>query len=128
MGSLIDNIDCPVCKSPEASNDFYYKTGEEYTHCHQCGYYHSLTLKDRSKPLNDPGNWELRECKNPFGSYGLRLHNHPGAQFGTLETEESYLKLKFEVERDPEISNAWVRRFIDGKIVEEILVEETPST
>jgi transcription elongation factor Elf1 len=36
MGSVIDNIECPNCNH-EAFSDFYYKTGEQYINCNNCG-------------------------------------------------------------------------------------------
>jgi uncharacterized Zn finger protein len=36
MGSVLDYIECPNCKL-EAMDDFYYKTGEEYVNCGNCG-------------------------------------------------------------------------------------------
>ena len=44
MGSVIDYIECPNCKQ-EAFSDFYYKTGEDYINCGNCGYHYAQTLK-----------------------------------------------------------------------------------
>jgi len=52
MGSVIDYIECPNCEQ-EAYSDFYYKTGEEYVNCMNCGYHHSATIKNRDKKLNE---------------------------------------------------------------------------
>jgi len=46
MGSIIEYIECPNCEH-EAFSDFYYKTGEEYVNCNNCGYHYSATIKDR---------------------------------------------------------------------------------
>ena len=53
MGSVIDYIECPNCKH-EAYSDFYYKTGEEYVNCQNCGYHYSATFK-----CDDEGNYIL---------------------------------------------------------------------
>ena len=52
MGSVIDYIECPNC-SYEAYNDYYYKTGEEYTMCNNCGYSYSAQIINRDKPLDE---------------------------------------------------------------------------
>ena len=52
MGSVLDFIECPNCKH-EASDDFYYKTGEEYIFCQNCGYHRSATIINRDKALNE---------------------------------------------------------------------------
>ena len=49
MGSVIDYIECPRCGQPNCFNDYYYKTGEEFTNCPDCGYYVSIVIKDSSK-------------------------------------------------------------------------------
>ena len=52
MGSVIDHIECPNCKQ-EAYSDFYYKTGEEYVNCNNCGYHRSATIVNRDKKLSE---------------------------------------------------------------------------
>ena len=52
MGSVLDFIECPNCKH-EASDDFYYKTGEEYVNCGNCGYHRSATIVNRDKKLSE---------------------------------------------------------------------------
>ena len=52
MGSVIDYIECPNCKC-EAYDDFYYKTGEQYINCNNCGYHYSATIINRDKNLNE---------------------------------------------------------------------------
>ena len=47
MGSVMSYVECPQCRRP-AFNDFYYRTGEEYTMCFSCGYRHKIVaLRDR---------------------------------------------------------------------------------
>ncbi len=38
MASVSSNIKCPKCNSKDCVQDLYYKTGEEYTNCPDCGY------------------------------------------------------------------------------------------
>lgn len=37
----------------EAIVDYYYKTGEEYINCGNCGYHYSATIKDTDKLLTE---------------------------------------------------------------------------
>jgi len=126
MASVLDFMECPNC-TQEASIDFYYKTGEEYIFCQNCGYHRSATIVNRDKTLNElnDSDWEIRENKNPFGAYRLSTRGNIGYQCGSLASEQEYNDLKANVLVDPEIDYASVSRFIDGKILEEILINET---
>lgn len=121
MGSVMSEIECPCCKS-EAHLDFYYKTGEEYIHCTHCGYRRSLEIIDRTKDIANPDNWKTEEHK-PYAVYRIALYHSFGYQIGGLDTDDDYLKFKFEVDRDPEIRYASVNRFINGQIVTEVLTD-----
>ena len=128
MGSVIDYIECPNCKH-EASDDFYYKTGEEYINCNNCGYHRSATIINRDKNLNEltESDWNIEELKNPFGAYRLKVYHSVSTQCGSLENEEQYNELKKNIEADVEIEYCSVSRFIDNKIVEELLINNSPK-
>ena len=128
MGSVIDYIECPNCKH-EASDDFYYKTGEEYINCNNCGYHRSATIINRDKNLNEltESDWNIEELKNPFGAYRLKVYHSVATQCGSLENEEQYNELKKNIEADVEIEYCSVSRFIDNKIVEELLINNSPK-
>ena len=128
MGSVLDYIECPNCKS-EASSDFYYKTGEEYVNCSNCGYHRSATIINRDKHLNEltDSDWNIEELKNPFGAYRLKVYHSVATQCGSLENEEQYNELKKNIEADVEIEYCSVSRFIDNKIVEELLINNSPK-
>ena len=128
MGSVIDYIECPNCKH-EASDDFYYKTGEEYINCNNCGYHRSATIINRDKNLNEltDSDWNIEELKNPFGAYRLKVYHSVATQCGSLENEEQYNELKKNIEADVEIEYCSVSRFIDNKIVEELLINNSPK-
>ena len=128
MGSVIDYIECPNCKH-EASDDFYYKTGEEYINCGNCGYHRSATIINRDKNLNEltESDWNIEELKNPFGSYRLKVYHSVATQCGSLENETQYNELKKNIEADVEIEYCSVSRFIDNKIVEELLINNSPK-
>ena len=128
MGSVLDYIECPNCKS-EASSDYYYKTGEEYINCGKCGYHRSVTIINRDKKLSEltDDDWEIYEVKNPYGAYRLKVYNDIGTQCGLLEDEEQYNNFKTANEVDVEIELCSVSRLIDGKIVTEILIDNGPK-
>ena len=128
MGSVIDYIECPNCKT-EAMSDFYYKTGEEYINCNNCGYHRSATIINRDKNLNEltDSDWNIEELKNPFGAYRLKVYHSVSTQCGSLENEIQYNELKKNIEADVEIEYCSVSRFIDNKIVEELLINNSPK-
>lgn len=128
MGSVIDYIECPNCKH-EASDDFYYKTGEEYINCNNCGYHRSATIINRDKNLNEltDSDWNIEELKNPYGAYRLKVYHSVATQCGSLKNEEQYNELKKNIEADVEIEYCSVSRFIDNKIVEELLINNSPK-
>ena len=133
MGSVIDNIECPNCKH-EAFNEFYYKTGEEYINCYNCGYHRSAFFKrgEDGKFITNDGTenhtfdnliWEIKELKNPYGAYRLKVYQSPSTQCGSFENEEQYNEFKENIKEDVEIEFSSVSRFIDGEIVVETLIE-----
>ncbi len=75
MGSVLDYIACPNCKT-EAFVDYYYKTGEEYINCANCGYHKSVTIINRDKRLDElvDSDWEVKELKNPYGAYRFKYY------------------------------------------------------
>jgi len=128
MGSVIDYIECPNCKT-EAMSDFYYKTGEEYINCNNCGYHYSATIINRDKNLNEliDSDWKIEELKNPFGAYRIKTYGFAANQCGSLENETHYNEFKKNIEEDVEIEYCSVSRFIDNKIVEELLINNKPK-
>ena len=127
MGSVISYIECPNCKN-EASDDFYYKTGEEYINCNNCGYHRSATIINRDKKLSEltQEDWKIDELKNPYGAYKLKLYHNIGTQCGSLENEEQYNNFKTANEVDVEIEYCTVSRLIDGEIVTEVIIDNGP--
>ena len=128
MGSVIDYIECPNCKH-EASDDFYYKTGEEYINCNNCGYHRSATIINRDKNLNEltESDWNIEELKNPFGAYRLKVYHSVATQCGSLENEEQYDEFKLQLEGDVEIEFCSVSRFVDGEIKVEMIIDNGPK-
>jgi hypothetical protein len=128
MGSVIDHIECPNCDR-EAYSDFYYKTGEEYINCMNCGYQYSATIKDRTKKISelDEDDFEIKELKNPFGSYKIQYYDSPGYICGALENEKQLNELKTRIEEDDDIETVQLSRFVDGEIKVEMIIDNGPK-
>jgi len=132
MGSVIDYIECPNCDR-EAFSDFYYKTGEEYVNCNNCGYHYSATIKDRTKKISEleEDDFEIKELKNPFGAYRIKYYDSPGYVCGSLESEKQLNELKQQLEESihvgVEVEYFSVSRFIDGEIKAETIIDNGPK-
>ena len=137
MGSVIDNIECPNCKQ-EAFVDFYYKTGEEYIGCNNCGYHRSAFYKrdENGKFITKDGTniykfenliMDISELKNPYGSYRIKTYHSPATQCGSFENEEQYNEFKKSITDDVKIEYATVSRFINEEIVVETVIDNGPE-
>ena len=128
MGSVLNYIECPNCKQ-EASDDFYYKTGEEYINCGNCGYHRSATIVNRDKKLSEltEADWKIEELANPYGAYRIKVYHSIATQCGSLENEEQYNNFKTANEVDVEIEFCSVSRLIDGEIVTEVIIDNGPE-
>lgn len=128
MGSVLNFIECPNCKH-EASDDFYYKTGEEYVNCGNCGYHRSATIVNRDKKLSEltEEDWKVEELKNFYGAYRLKVYHSVATQCGSLENEEQYNEFKLQLEGDVEIEFCSVSRFVDGEIKVEMIIDNGPK-
>jgi Zn ribbon nucleic-acid-binding protein len=129
MASVIDYIECPNCKS-EAWCDFYYKTGEEYISCNNCGYHRSATIKNREKRLDQltESDWKITELKTPYGAYRLKTYSSIATQCGSLNNKIAYNQLKDTIIRDTDIQYCSVSRYLRGKIVEEIIIDNSSNS
>ena len=126
MGSVIDYIECPNCKA-EAHSDFYYKSGEEYINCNNCGYYYSATIKSRDKAYSEltDEDWNIQECISPFGAYHLKYKNEIGTTCGSLRNEAEWNELVKNVKEDDQYSQVeyfQLSQFIEGQIVTQHIV------
>ena len=126
MGSVIDYIECPNCKT-EAFSDFYYKTGEEYINCNNCGYHYSATIKSRDKAYSEltDKDWEVHECISPFGAYRLKYKDEVGTTCGSLRNEAEWNELVKNVKEDDQYSQVeyfQLSQFIDEQIVTQHIV------
>jgi len=126
MGSVIDYVECVNCKT-EAHSDFYYKSGEEYINCNNCGYYHSYTIKNRDKRLDEltDEDWDLQECISPFGAYRLKYKDTVSTQCGSLRNETEWNELVESVKEDNQyfmVEYFQLSQLIDGQIVVEHII------
>ena len=126
MGSVIDYIECPHC-GQEAYSDFYYKTGEEYVNCQNCGYHYSATYKtdDKGNYITQDGTdnytfdnliMETNELKNPYCAYRIKYYDSVGYECGSIENETEYSELKRYVSDNPNVELFSISRFVDGEI------------
>ena len=125
MGSVIDYIECKNCKQ-EAVSDFYYKTGEEYVNCQSCGYHYSASIKNRDKKLNEltEVDWDIKEIKNPYGSFKFKVAGDVITCCGTLQDSKDAddFRVSMKLEYQGHIEFAEISRLIDGKIeIEKII-------
>jgi Zn ribbon nucleic-acid-binding protein len=125
MGSVIDYIECPNCKSEDCYLDFYYKTGEEYCHCSDCGYTRNVEIQNREKNLNEltENDWLVKEIKNPWGCYRIKEIGNVGWVCGTLQNEGEYNEVYDNVLKHIDsVDEFSLSRLIDGKIEKRMVV------
>ena len=126
MGSVIDYIECPNC-GHEAHSDFYYKTGEEFINCNNCGFYRYIELDSDVADITNlkDSDYNITECADPYGAYRLQYKGQPGRLCGTLETKQQYDDLRERVKDDTDVEFVSVSRLVNGSIEEEMLVDNT---
>lgn len=136
MGSVIDYIDCPNCKQ-EAFSDFYYKTGEEYVNCTNCGYHYSAKYRrDENRKFVTKDNTEdysfdnlildIVEISNPYGSFRIKNQGSVGEHCGSLKDKEEYDSFVSDIlsltSQENTMESCVISRLVDGSIVKEVLV------
>lgn len=139
MGSVLDYIECPNCKQ-EAYSDFYYKTGEEYVNCQNCGYHYSATFKkdNEGKFVTRDGSenyildnlvLEEKEIKNPYGAYRYKMAGDVATTCGSLATEEDANEFRVEMRLAYKgyVDFAQISRFVDNEIKVEYVVDQEPD-
>lgn len=131
-------IECPRCGSEECFEDYYYKTGEEYVNCPDCGYHRSFFIKrddegkmiklDESKELSfDNVVTEETVLEEPFGAFRIMYDNSSGSG-GVIPTEDDYNTFVSEIvsltnQPDHKMESVVVSRFVDGEIKKETIWE-----
>ena len=128
MGSVIDYIDCPRCGN-EAHDEFYYKTGEEYTTCTHCGYSRKFYIDNMEELGNDSEigtmpNYKIEEYE-PNGIYRIKQKGAQFYEFGCFtkpEDAEDFVNT-FNARKD-ELVYAMYTTYADGKVNYTVLLEE----
>ena len=129
-------IECPRCGSEECFEDYYYKTGEEYVSCPDCGYHRSFFIKrdeegkmmkkDESKDFAfDNVVTEETLLEEPFGAYLIRYEGGSGSG-GAIPTEEDYNVFVLDIvsttnQPDHKMESVVISRFVDGEIKKETI-------
>lgn len=137
MGSVIDYIECPRCKQENCIDEFYYKSGEEYVNCPDCGYYRifhykrdengEFLKKDETKGYEFANLVpEAIHIENPYGAY--RVETILGiATCGTIETDDDYQKFISEIvsitSQEHNIKEAVVSKLVGNKIEKEVVFQ-----
>ncbi|MBK7362748.1 MAG: hypothetical protein IPJ01_10670 [Micavibrio sp.] len=57
MGSVIEYKECE-CGNQEMTSDYHYKSDELYEFCDVCGYYHSVSIKNKPEDGKYPEDWK----------------------------------------------------------------------
>lgn len=117
MGSVIQEIDCPHCKQ-EATLDSWYKTGEEFILCTNCGYHRSYYI-DRGDDYEDVSEpkWVTEELTNPYGIYKIKYKADIFTKLGSLEDEQHWTDFVSEVMGDKDhIEFFTLNRYVNGQI------------
>ena len=128
MASVLDFIECPHC-GQDASLDFYWKTGEEFVDCNNCGYHKSVTIINRDKELSEltEADYVVKELKNPYGAYRLKLSTDIGCLCGSFADKEQYDYFCSEIIKEQDLEYCSTSRFVDGQIVTEVIVDNRPT-
>ena len=126
MGSVIDYIECPKCGG-EAYDEFYYKSGEEFIVCPDCGYNRRFFITNWEQKEENGIDWipefKLEEYGG-IGGYRLRQKGAIGHELGSFTDKQGpaeFVKL-VEDNRD-KIEHAEYTQLVDGKVVVTVLVE-----
>lgn len=137
MGSVINYIECPRCKQDNCMEDYYYKSGEIYIHCSDCGYHRAcfykrdadgkFLRKDETKGYEfDNLIPEEIHYENPYGAFRV-VTNFGNATCGTLHTDENYQEFVSEIvsvtNKEHDIKKVVISKLVGDKIEVEILFE-----
>jgi Zn ribbon nucleic-acid-binding protein len=140
MGSVIDFIECPRCKSEDCFDDYYYKTGEEYISCPDCGYNRSSFIKrddegnmfkideDRDFAIDNVVREETL-LEEPYCAFMIRYEDGVGSG-GAIPTKEEYDIFVSDIvsmtnQPDHKMEEVTISRFVDGEIKKETIWEQT---
>ena len=125
MGSVIDYMMCPHCNTEDgAVVDFNYKSGEEFIHCPNCGYHRRFYITNWDKKEETAeGEWtpdyEIFECKEPYGAFDVRYVEGIGecGSFIEKENEEEFMDQVQELIEQGVVESAWISKYTNGEII-----------
>ena len=130
MGSISDTIICPKCGS-EASDEFYYKTGEEFILCMHCGYTRKFYITNMDMVREDDEvmpEYKLEELLG-YGSYRLKpkgVKYHEVGSFALPDSEQEFISMVDQSQ--DELDYASYTTFKDGVLSEAIvLLDRNPE-
>jgi len=123
MSSVIDYIECPNCKG-EAFSDYYFRSGEEYVNCNECGYHYSQVIINRDKKLSELTNddWVIKELKKPFGAYSIKYKDSFVTENGSIPSGKYYDIFVLNIKKETDIESCTISRFIDNEIIKEVII------
>ena len=127
MGSVIDYIDCPVC-GHEAITDFYYKSGEEFISCNNCGYCRRFFIENyddqRDGTAESPWipKFKLEEVHG-HGAYRLRGKGAVATECGSFVSADSEAEFINLVEREKDnLEHASYTIYREGQAILEVVL------
>jgi hypothetical protein len=72
-------------------------------------------------------DWKIRELKNPYGAYRLKIYDAVVIECGSLENEAQFNELKQSVSEMDTVEYFSISRFVDGEIKVEYIVDNGPK-
>lgn len=135
-------IECPRCGSEECFEDYYYKTGEEYVSCPDCGYHRSFFIKrdEEGKMIKIDEDKDfaidnvVREetlLEEPYCAFMIRYEDGVGSG-GAIQTKEEYDIFVSDIvsmtnQPDHKMEEVTISRFVDGGIKKEAIWGTIPK-
>ncbi len=83
MGSVLSEINCPKCGFERATRDYYYKSGEEFVLCYQCGYHSDILIDWEKANCADKIVWKHEE-NGGRGCYSYKSKEKPAFCLGPV--------------------------------------------
>ncbi len=135
MGSVQQYEDCLRCGSENCFSD-YYKTGEKYMNCPDCGYCEEyfykrneegkLIKKDESKGFEFDNLIMEHVLRNPYAAYRLKLKDCIAYECGSVE-EDGFDDFVTHIIENKDIEFFVTSMLSDGKIIKTIHIGEIPN-
>jgi len=132
MSSVSTLVECPHCKSPNCNEEFYYKTGELYILCMDCGYLEqhyykrdksgSLIMIDPEKNLEHDNLIQVDTViENPYGILSIEHQNGVRELYPLEDAKEFSQLVASQYEADKSYKDAGCD---DGSKVVKVLLKQ----